>query len=173
MSAAAAVPIYLNQDFYIPTFQVKLDGRPAGQEVIRDILQVTYKDDIEQVDSFDISINNWDADKLDFKYSDEDLFNPGKKLELWMGYYGSSDPLHLMIKGEITAVTPNFPASGQPTLAITGLNLLHKLRKKQESHQYTNLTDSQIAKQVAGRLKIRSRFDPDASANHQTHDYIL
>ncbi len=150
MSAATAIPIFTNQDFYVPAFQVKLQGRPAGQEIINDILQVTYKDDIEQVDSFDITINNWDADTLDFKYSDGDLFNPGKKLELWMGYYGA-DPLLLMIKGEITSLTPNFPSSGQPTLSISGLNLLHQLRKKQESHQYQNLTDSQIAQQVVGR----------------------
>jgi phage protein D len=170
--SASAVPIFTGQDFYVPAFQVKLQGRPAGQEIINDILQVTYKDDIEQVDNFEISINNWDADKLDFKYSDQDLFNPGKKLELWMGYYGA-DPLRLMIKGQITGLTPNFPSSGQPTLSITGLNLLHQLRKKQESHQYQTVTDSQIAQQVAGRLGIRLRLDPDASSNEQTHDYIL
>jgi phage protein D len=172
VSAATAIPIFTNQDFYVPAFQVKLQGRPAGQEIINDILQVTYKDDIEQVDNFDITINNWDADTLDFKYSDGDLFNPGKKLELWMGYYGA-DPLLLMIKGEITSLTPNFPSSGQPTLSISGLNLLHQLRKKQESHQYQNLTDSQIAQQVVGRLGITLRLDPDASGNEEAHDYIL
>ncbi len=170
--SAAAIPIFTDQDFYVPAFQVKLEGRPAGQEIIHDITQVSYKDDIEQMDNFDITINNWDADQLDFKYSDQDLFNPGKQLELSMGYYGA-DPLLLMIKGEITSLTPNFPASGQPTLQISGLNVMQQFRKKQESHQYQGLTDSQIAQQVAGRLSVPIRLDPDASANEQAHDYIL
>ena len=38
------------------------------------------------------------------------------------------NPLRLMIRGEIVSLKPNFPAAGQPTLAITGLNLLHRLR---------------------------------------------
>jgi phage protein D len=171
-SAADATPIYQGQDYYVPTFQVKLEGRPAGQEVIHDILQVTYKDDIDALDSFEISINNWDADKLRFKYSDDDLFNPGKKLELWMGYYGS-EPLRLMIKGKITSLTPNFPSSGQSTLAISGLNVLQDLRTKQESHQYVGQTDSQIAQAVAGRLGLTLRTDSDASANEQPYDYVL
>ena len=76
--------------------------------MVRDILQVTYKDNIQEIDSFDITINNWDADKRAFKYSDSDLFDPGKELELWMGYYGK-DRLRLMVKGQITALRPAFP----------------------------------------------------------------
>ena len=166
------IPIYQGQDFYVPTFQVKLQGRKPGDEVIRDIQEVTYKDDIEQVDSFEITINNWDADTLAFKYSDQDLFNPGKTVELWMGYYGK-DALRLMIKGEITALRPNFPASGQPTLAISGLNVMHSLRKKQESHAYVKLKDSAIAKQIGGRLGVKIQTDANAERSEQQLPYLL
>jgi Bacteriophage probable baseplate hub protein len=170
--SSVPIPIYQGQDFYVPTFQVKLEGRKPGEEVIRDIQEVTYKDDIEQVDSFEITINNWDADTLSFKYSDLDLFNPGKKVELWMGYHGR-DALRLMIKGEITALRPNFPASGQPTLAISGLNVMHTLRKKQESHAYIKLKDSTIAKQIGGRLGVNIKTDPNAEAAEQKLDYLI
>jgi phage protein D len=170
--SAAPIPIYEGQDFYVPTFQVKLAGRKPGDDVIRDIQEVSYKDDVEQVDSFEITINNWDADKLAFKYSDQDLFNPGKKVELWMGYYGQ-DSMRLMIQGEITSLRPNFPASGQPTLAISGLNVLHTLRKKQESHAYIGLKDSQIAKQIGGRLGVKVETDSNAEASEEKYDYLL
>ena len=153
MATSVAVPIYAGQDFYVPYFQVKIAGRLAGQDVVSDILQVSYKDSINDIDSFDLTINNWDADKRDFKYSDDDLFDPGKELELWMGYYGK-DAFRLMIKGQITALHPAFPSGGGSTLAISGLNVLHKLRTKQESHTYEKKTDSQIAKEIAGRLAI-------------------
>jgi phage protein D len=170
--SAAPIPIYQGQDFYVPTFQVKLQGRKPGEDVIRDIQEVTYKDDIEQVDSFEITINNWDAEQLAFKYSDQDLFNPGKKVELWMGYYGQ-DSMRLMIQGEITSLRPNFPASGQPTLAISGLNVLHRLRRKQESHKYEKMKDSEIAQQIGGRLGVKIQTDPNAVAAEEKHDYLL
>ncbi len=169
---APAIEIFKGQDFYVPTFEVKLRGRPLGKDVVRDILQVTYKDNIKEVDSFDITINNWDADKREFKYLDVDLFDPGKELELWMGYFGK-DPLSLMIKGQITSLRPNFPSGGQPTLVLSGLNLIHKLRTKQVSCAYIKQTDSKIAQQIGGRLTVKVRTDPTASAAEQPHEYIL
>jgi len=170
MATEVAVPIYSGQDFYVPYFQVKIAGRPQGQDVVRDILQVSYKDNITEIDTFDITINNWDADSRDFKYSDSDLFNPGKELELWMGYYGK-DRLRLMVRGQITALRPSFPSGGGSTLAISGLNVLHKLRTKQESHSYEKKTDSEIANEVASRLGIEIKTD--SAPDEKRFDYLL
>jgi phage protein D len=166
------IPIYKGQDFYVPYFEVKLSGRPVNEEVVHDITQVTYKDNIEEIDNFEIAINNWDAEQRDFKYSDQQLFDPGKKLELWMGYYGK-DRLRLMIRGEITSLRPAFPAEGPSTLSISGLNVLHSLRKKQVSQSYVNMTDSDIARQIAGRLQIDLRTDREAEAKEQQYPYLL
>lgn len=169
-----AIPIYQGQKFYVPAFEVKLRGRPLGKEVVRDIVQVSYKDSIQEVDSFEITINNWDAEKREFKYIDADTFDPGKQIELWMGYFGK-DKLRLMIKGEITSLRPNFPATGQPTLAISGLNLLHRMRTQQESHTYVKKTDSDIAQEVGKRLKDKLNVTvvtkpPD---DEERYEYVL
>ncbi|MFO7664330.1 MAG: hypothetical protein R6X18_17295, partial [Chloroflexota bacterium] len=166
------IAIYEGQDFYVPYFEVKLQGRPQGQDVIRDILQVSYKDNIEELDNFEITINNWDAARRAFKYSDQMLFDPGKEVELWMGYYGG-DRLRLMIKGEITALKPTFPAGGQPTLSINGLNLLHRLRGKQESHTYEKMNDSQIAKQIGNRLGLDVDTDETAEQTETIYQYLF
>lgn len=165
-----AVEIYKGQDFYVPHFQVKVQGRPQGQDVIHDIIQVSYQDTIEEIDKFEITINNWDEKKRTYKYSDQKLFDPGKEVELWMGYYGQ-DRLRLMIRGEITSQRPNFPAGGQPTLAVSGLNLLHRLRTKQESHPYEKMTDSQIAKQIGQRLGLEVKTD--TAAMETTYEYLF
>src|SRR4051794_14054884 len=99
MSAATAPSTFLDQDFYVPTFKIVVVGEPVGSEVIHDITTVTYKDSIDQIDSFEITISNWDDGdstyrsvlQRKFKYSDQHLFDPGKKIELWMGYYGNND----------------------------------------------------------------------------------
>jgi phage protein D len=172
MSGAPPIPIYQGQDFYVPYFEVKLQDRPLGQDIVRDISQVTYKDNLEDVDNFELTIVNWDAETRTYKYSDGDLFDPGKRLELWMGYYGK-DGLRLMITGEINSLRPSFPSSGQPTMVISGLNLLHTLRKKQESHTYERLKDGQIARQIADRLKIALHTDREAEAKEERFPYLF
>jgi phage protein D len=76
-----------------------------------------------------------------------------------------------MISGEITSLKPSFPAGGQPTLSVSGLNILHRLRTQQESHHYEKLTDSQIARQIAGRLNIDIVTPSEASENK--YEYLL
>lgn len=155
---STAIPIYKGQDFYVPYFEVKIEGRPQGQDVIKDILSVSYQDNLQEFDSFDITINNWDAAKRAFKYSDSKLFDPGKRIELWMGYYGKSK-LRMMLKGEITSLRPSFPAASGSTLVISGLNSLYKLKTKQETQIYEGDTDSQIAKKIGDRLGLD--FEPE------------
>jgi phage protein D len=166
-----AIPIYQGQDFYVPAFQVKLRGRPVGQDVIRDVIQVSYKDSLDNIDSFELTVNNWDAEKKAFKYSDTSLFDPGTELSLEMGYHGSAG-MQLMLTGEITSLRPTFPASGQPTLAVSGLNLLHRFRKKQETHVYEKMTDSEIARQIAGRLGVTPITSP-SPAGEERHTYLI
>ncbi len=169
MGSVAYQPITQGQDFYVPKFEVHIGGRPLGQDIVRDILQVTYKDSLDEIDSFEIEINNWDDSHRTFAYSDTDTFDPGKKVELWMGYYGLNG-VQLMLRGEITSLRPSFPASGAPKLTVSGLNLLHKLRTKQESHTYGGYTDSQVATQIASRLKIHILTAP---VGEYTHDYLI
>jgi len=165
-----AVPIYKGQDFYVPAFEVKVGQERVSREIIHDITQVSYKDNIKEIDSFEITISNWDAKTRDFKYSDEETFNPGKKVELWMGYFGK---LRLMLTGEITALKPSFPSGGQPTLVVSGLNLLHRLRKKQESHSYPGVTDNKIAKQIEGRLGLTIETEQNAPGEKEQYQYIF
>ena len=171
-----ATPFYTGQDFYVPSFDVKVGQQRLSRLVIRDILSVSYKDSLTEIDSFEITINNWDAEKRFFRYSDSEIFNPGEKVELWMGYYphiGSTKGLKLMLTGEITSLRPSFPAQGQPTLVISGLNFLHRLRKRQISRAYPNLTDNQIARQIAGRLNLEIKLDHSHPAARTPHDYLL
>jgi phage protein D len=181
MSTPAASSTFLDQDLYVPYFKVVLLGQPLGPEVVRDITTVTYKDSIDQIDSFEMMLSNWDPGdstyqdvrRRKYKYSDQDLFDPGKRIELWMGYYGNNDRnLRKMLTGEITSLRPAFPASGNPTLAVSGLNLLHTLRREPQSAAYTKKTDSQIASEIARRLNVEFTPDP-AAASEQQNDYVL
>ena len=50
-------------DFYVPRYEIKIAGANLPQNVLRDVLQVTYNDNIKELDSFELTVNNWDAEK--------------------------------------------------------------------------------------------------------------
>ena len=54
--------------FYVPRFEIKISGANLPLDVLRDVLQVTYKDNIKELDNFSLTVNNWDAVKREFKY---------------------------------------------------------------------------------------------------------
>ena len=58
----------LQGGFYVPQFELRIDGVSAPNSVVRDITQVTYKDSIKEIDSFEITVNNWDATTRRPKY---------------------------------------------------------------------------------------------------------
>jgi phage protein D len=160
--AQAAIPIYSQQEtFYVPSFQLSVRGRPLGAEVINDVLQVTYKDNVNEIDSFHIDINNWDADGRTFKFAPPlknatqdftGIFDPGTKIELWMGYLNQSNMRRMML-GEITSLEPTFSESGAPTLSIGGLNEIHQLRTEQHTYSWPNgdKTDTDIAVELGNK----------------------
>lgn len=158
---ADAARIELGYDYWVPGFEVLIDGRKISREVVRDVLSVTYTDHLRRLDSFSMVVNNWDEERLQFKYSDEQVFDPGQKVEIWLGYR-SGLGLRRMLRGRITSLRPSFPANGSSTLAISGQNLLHELRKGQRSHRYEGKRESRIAREVADRLGVPIDTDPTA-----------
>jgi uncharacterized protein len=162
--------------FYVPGFEIRIQGRKLPRDVVRDVMQVTYKDNVNEIDSFELTVNNWDADARDFKYagiegslSERDgrtntlgMFDPGQEMEIWMGYAGS---LRLMMSGQITTLEPNFPQSGAPTLAVRGLNVLHQLRRKQYTDYWpqkdgTEVRDSEIARDIGQKKDGKEKRFP-------------
>src|ERR1044072_7868167 len=54
--------------FYVPYFEVKNEGVGLPRDVLRDVTQLTYKDEIRKFDSFELTVNNWDVTTQSFKY---------------------------------------------------------------------------------------------------------
>lgn len=160
--------------FYVPYFEVKIEGVGLPRDVLRDVTQLTYKDEIRKFDSFELTVNNWDVTTQSFKYVGSEsaetlagsspeslrhrLFEPCRKeVQVSMGYVGD---LRLMMKGSFVSMEPNFPSGGAPTLTVRGLNVLHELRRKRYTKRWPdNKKDSEIAEQISSlRDGGRKRF---------------
>lgn len=148
------------ETFYVPEFTVTVAGRELPDPVVRDVLEVRYTDNVEEIDSFELTLNNWDAETFSPKYEPasaperEGLFDPGQELVLELGY---AHDQRRMMTGTITTLEPNYPASGGLTLAVRGLNVLHRFRTEQHTFSWENATDSEIAADLGGRPVRRGK----------------
>jgi len=149
----------LQGGFYVPRFEVRIEGVGLPRDVLRDVLHITFHDNIKEIDSVELSVNNWDTVTKDFKYIGSEtaqtlkqnplytLFEPcNKDVQVSMGY-GSS--LNVILTGTFTTMEPDFPGSGPSTLKVRALDVLHKLRTKEHAYFWENMRDSEIAKDLA------------------------
>ena len=54
--------------FYVPRFELKIAGAGLPRDVLFDVREITYEDSLDQIDSFTMTVNNWDDDERVFKY---------------------------------------------------------------------------------------------------------
>ncbi len=181
-------PIYQAQNFYAPRFEIKLRGQNLSRAVIRDVVEVSYSDSLERLDSFEFVLHDWDPILRVPKYSspyDENNrlrklpdnspvpnFDPGAKVELRLGYYGPDEP-NLMMTGQVVSLTPSFPATGAPTLRVRALSLLYTLQRAQEVQPFENKKDSEIAQAIAQGLNIGIEIPDGQMAEETAHTYVM
>jgi phage protein D len=176
----SVIPLYdLGQPFYVPAFEVKVTGAsgladakaaptPLNRDVVKDILEVTYQDSIDKVDSFTLVFNNWDADARTPLFLGAqppkggdggrakklfDLIKPGNTLQVLMGYQGPKPDLRVMTTGVIQTIEVDFPEAAAPRLTVRGLNVLDRFKNKQYTWAWPSdpkktTTDSEIAKEL-------------------------
>lgn len=166
--AERVIPLHEETEtFYVPSFEIRIANQQLPRDVVRDVIEVTYEDNIEKVDSFSLTINNWDATERRPKYTGPEeapesgsdasrlatLFDPGKELQVHLGYQGQNQNLRLMMTGYITTLEPSFSESSAPTLTVRGLNVLDRFRRRQYTWAWQRprdrTKDSEIARQLS------------------------
>jgi uncharacterized protein len=184
------------QGFYVPRFEVLVRGAQLPQDVIRDVITLTYHDSIREIDSFEMTVANWDPVVFDYKYigaraetrkllDDKTskqsqlfhLFEPcNHEVEVKLGYGGS---LRTMLLGNFTTMEPSFASSGASILTVRALNVLHKLRVKQYTTSFHGKKPSQIALELGDkrekskkRIPLPVLIDKNAMSKEEKIDSI-
>lgn len=143
----------MKQDFFAPRFDINISGITAASDITRRVLSVTYEGSLDTADMFKVVVSNPDN-----QFTDSPLFSPGQNVELYMGYGAELTP---MILGEITAVEPDFPASGPPTITISGYDKSYRMRHAQSvPRQFKFMTDSLIVAEIAAENLLIPVVDP-------------
>jgi phage protein D len=156
----------VRQPFYVPAFEIEVNGSPMPRGVVRDVMEVTFDDSLDKVDSFTLVMNNWDADGRHPRFVGEraatvdwNSVQPGNTVRLSMGYQGRRPDFRVMTTGIVTSLEADFPEAGTPRLTVRGLNVLDRFRQKQYTWSWPEdgvggIRDSEIAAKLA--------IEPDA-----------
>src|SRR5262249_47181180 len=123
-------------------------------------------DDVGHPGAFMLQLGNWDDSKADMKWSDRDVFQAGKPVEIEMGY---RDHLALMISGEITGFELSGDVDQPPVFTVRGYDRWHRLMRGRKTMTYTRMKESDIAGQIASNLGLTA----EAEDTTQVLDYVL
>ncbi len=148
---------------YAPSFLILVDGAELRHGVTVDVLSVSVAETFDQADRFNITMRDRhpEARRIfaggdELQWMDGDVFDEGNEIEIHMGYV---DDLHLMLRGQVEAASPNFPSSGQPTLSIQGYSLYHRLQRETRRRPFESATDSGIAEEIASEVGLEAEVD--------------
>ena len=143
-------------DYYAPDYKIEIDGYELDQATKGDVLNVSVKMDSDNPTGFTLTVNNWDDKKRKFKYSDSHTFEVGNRIHIKMGYAGK---LLSMVRGVITSMAASFPESGSPTIGVSGVDALFRLKDKkpgpEDRKTFPNMKDWEIAREVAMRNNLK------------------
>ncbi|MEE8455111.1 MAG: hypothetical protein V3R90_10230 [Limibaculum sp.] len=169
-----AETFFANRSFLTPAFRIELDGRDTGREVISDVLEVSFTDDLENIDSFEFALHDWDPVAMRPRYSspwdkngqplrlseggpEVPNFEPGAQVALYLGYLEDGD-LPLVMQGEVVSLNPSFPASGAPSCRVRALDtFLRGLQKVRVEGNYSG-TAKGIVDQLCAENDISVRW---------------
>lgn len=145
--------------FAAPRAEVRISGVSLSAEVSRRVLSVRYDNNLDVADMFTVVLDN-----ADDRFTDSPLFALGNTVEVHLGY---GEALQPMMLGEITAIAPDYPSSGAPTLSVSGYDRSYRLRHDvPDRPPYRAMTDSAIAAQIAVEAGLIPEVDPSIFGPH-------
>jgi phage protein D len=183
------------QPFYVPAFEVEVNGSAMPRNVVRDIADVTFEDSIEAIDSFTFLFSNWDTDNRRAQFVGQDaeealwrIVQPGNGIRLSMGYQGARPDFRVMTTGYITSLEADFPEAGAAKLTVRGLNVLDRFRAKQYTWSWPadgngTIRDSEVARELGnppdvppgkpGLAGVKVRISDKALARERPQQHVF
>jgi phage protein D len=157
---------------YAPDFLVLVERRQLDETTRNDVREIGVTLDIKNLGSFSLTFNNWDDQKLRYKYSElpDGPFAVGNRVDVKLGYAGQLVPV---IAGTINTLQPTFPESGAPTIAISGTDVLQKLKDRKPRDGEVVLYRSQADWQIAQKVALRNRIDIHVDEEGPVHDLVV
>ncbi len=157
-------------NFHVPSFRVSVEGEDVVKKYNVDLISITFEDAVDVSHRFSITFNDQRLPTSQYKIVDSGLFDPGKMVELKMGYL---DKLSTMILGEITTLRPTFPSSGTPQAEASGYDLFYQLTRNRNNKTWLSKRDSEVVEEIIKGDKVKQKLTPHIERTDVTLDTIV
>jgi len=142
-------------NFFAPAFEVDVGGTKLTRSFLP-ISRITVQTTTESMsDTCTFTVTN-DFDLVSRDFVRSQLLQPGKPVQVKMGY---TDKLETVFTGYITSIKYQFPQSGNPSLAVTCMDLSFFMKRKKEIITWQNRTFSDIAYEIARKYNAKTDID--------------
>jgi phage protein D/phage baseplate assembly protein gpV len=147
---------------YISQIFIKVGGSDISADLMNVLHEAVIDTSLQLPSMFSLSF-------LDptLKWVDESLFDLGKEVEI--SAKAPDGQQGVLIKGEITALEPNFLADGKTMLVVRGYDKAHRLHRGKKTRTFLKKKDSDLVSTIAGEAGLSAQAD----ATTITYDYIL
>jgi phage protein D len=157
---------YANADLLAPSFEILVGERPISAGANASLIGIEISEDFDAPSMVALELENWDLSTSQVSWSDDDLFDIGKQVEVKLGYGPSRTSIFV---GEITGLEPEFSLAQSPRLIVRGHDFSHRLMRGTKTRTFTGMPDSRIVEEVARNAKLTVKATPTA----EKLDYVL
>jgi phage protein D len=169
----------VNTERYAPDYKVLIGGVDVGKPVNLhdalsqrpvDLVSVSITETINQADTFALTLRSRHRQLERFPngeelaWIDDDGLKAGTEVIIEMGYV---DNLAVRMVGTIRAASFSFAESGLINVRVDGQSLYSRLFDRRRRQPFADKTDSAIAEQIAGEMKLQAVVDP-TTVEYQT-----
>ena len=124
------------------------------------VLSLQVKKEVNRIPSATIALKDGEASKATFEVSNSDNFIPGKKIEIKLGYRGSSDTV---FKGIVVKHAVSVRKSGS-LLTVECRDEAVKMSGGLKSNYFINQKDSAIMEDIIGSYQLQKDVKPTKPA---------
>ena len=151
---------------YAPEFQVRINDQAVPAALRASITSASYQTGLEGADRVELTVAN-----ENLRWLDHPQLKLDNALVLSMGY--APGPLRQQFAGEIVALSPSFPASGSPMLAVSAQDRRHRLQRGNKVRWFAIPTeclgnfpipDAAVAAMVSAENALVPVLDPIGAA---------
>ncbi|GAB1538699.1 VgrG-related protein [Scytonema sp. NUACC21] len=157
---------------------LEIDGQPAPQNLMDDIVQISMEESLHRPGMFTLTIQNdyFPGRIQDTTWRYKDLLQIGKPVKI--GFKSSTtesqdfdeENENKILEGEITAIDTHFSDKSQAPVIVRGYDISHRLHRGRYNRSFQNMTDSDIVKKIAEEVGIKiGKIDSSGAP----HDYAF
>jgi phage protein D len=149
----------------ISQMSLKIGGKDAPRDMMRAVSEIVVDTSLHLPDMFTIRIND-----SSLKLIDSPLLDVGNSVEI-TGEAGEIERTvkALLMKGEITAIEPEFTEDGGVHVITRGYVKSHRLHRGKKTRVFMQMSDSDIVAKIAQECGLTAKVEKTS----QSHDHVF